>query len=270
MRNIGSYIIIIVLIINVVNIGIFYKKEFKNLKEEIFKILNNTCKKKTKHFKSLKRKSKSNINLISLNINKNMEINKSSTNNDSITNKKKEINNKIKNTNTSKNNNSLRIFKRKTGKNKSKKIELNGLTDNEINSFNFEKALKYDNRTYYEYYISLLKTKHLLIFTRNDYNSPIIKICLFFFSFSLLFVVNSLFFQEKKIQKIYKNNGYFDFIYEIPQVCYSAIISSIINYLLKYFALSEKKIIDLKRTKNIQIVTEIRKALIIKFILFYI
>ncbi len=34
--------------------------------------------------------------------------------------------------------------------------------------------------------------------------------------------------------------------------------------------MSEKKIIDLKRTKNIQIVTEIRKALIIKFILFYI
>ena len=170
-RNIGSYIIIIVLIINVVNIGIFYKKEFKNLKEEIFKILNNTCKEKTKHFKSLKRKSKSNINLISLNINKNMEINKSSTNNDSITNKKKEINNKIKNTNTPKNNNSLRIFNRKKGKKKSKKIELNGLTDNEINSLNFEKALKYDNRTYYEYYISLLKTKHLLIFTfitRND------------------------------------------------------------------------------------------------------
>ena len=58
------------------------------------------------------------------------------------------------------------------------------LVDKEINAFKYEEALKYDKRTYIQYYISLLKLKHLLIFcfiTKNDYNSRIIKICLFFF-----------------------------------------------------------------------------------------
>ena len=49
-------------------------------------------------------------------------------------------------------------------------------TDSEINGFSYEKALKCDKRTYIQYYISLLKTKHLLIFTfypMKDYNSMI-------------------------------------------------------------------------------------------------
>ena len=51
-------------------------------------------------------------------------------------------------------------------------------TDSEINGFSYEKALKCDKRTYIQYYISLLKTKHLLIFTfypMKDYNSMILK-----------------------------------------------------------------------------------------------
>ena len=66
--------------------------------------------------------------------------------------------------------------------------------DYEINSLTYEKALKIDKRTYFEYYISLLKMKHPLIFTfytRNDYNSYIIKICLFLFSFSLSITINA-------------------------------------------------------------------------------
>ena len=81
---------------------------------------------------------------------------------------------------TNKNKN-LKIEKKKTKINE----ELYNLIDKEINSLTYEEALKYDKRSYIQYYLSLLKTKHLLIFsfiTKNEYNSRVIKICLFFFA----------------------------------------------------------------------------------------
>ena len=41
----------------------------------------------------------------------------------------------------------------------------------------YEKAIKYDKRTYCEYYLSLIQTKHILIFyfyNNSYYNSRII------------------------------------------------------------------------------------------------
>ena len=37
--------------------------------------------------------------------------------------------------------------------------------DYEINNLSYDEALKYDKRSYCKYYLSLLRTKHLLIFT---------------------------------------------------------------------------------------------------------
>ena len=45
--------------------------------------------------------------------------------------------------------------------------------DEEKNNLNYELALRYDKRTYFEYYLSLLKTKHPFIFSfcySKDYN----------------------------------------------------------------------------------------------------
>ena len=58
----------------------------------------------------------------------------------------------------------------------------------EINSMEFEDAFKFDNRNYFQYYISLLKYNHPLMFsfgTYNDYN-PRMK---YFYSFSLLVLI---------------------------------------------------------------------------------
>jgi len=46
--------------------------------------------------------------------------------------------------------------------------------DTELNLLSYKEALKSDKRKYFEYYISLLRTRHLLIFSffnGNDYNS---------------------------------------------------------------------------------------------------
>ena len=61
------------------------------------------------------------------------------------------------------------------------------------------------------YYISLLKTKHNLIFTffNNDYNSTIIKIDLFFIGFTIDYIVNALFYDDNTMHNIYENKGQF-------------------------------------------------------------
>ena len=117
--------------------------------------------------------------------------------------------------------------------------------------------------------------KHPLIFTfytSNDFNSPIIKICLFLFSFSLYITVNSLFFTDSTIHKIYEDEGDFNFVYQIPQILYSLIISSIINALLSFLSLTQNNILEMKKKEtNINLeFSKTRKSLKIKFIFFFI
>ena len=109
------------------------------------------------------------------------------------------INNlELKNTNLISNIKSIKKSDKKININKSK-IILNFI-DYELNTLLYEEALFYDKRTYFQYYWSLLKKKHLLLFeiiTSNDYNSRIIKFCLFIFSFSQYYAGNAFFFTEK-------------------------------------------------------------------------
>ena len=146
-------------------------------------------------------------------------------------------------------------------------------TDYELNNLKYEEALQNDKRTYLEYYISLLRIKHLLIFTfitNNDYNSRIIKICLFFFFFTLEYSVNSLFYRDPKIQKIYNDKGKYYLVYQIPQICYSTIISGLITYFIKFMSLSQNYIISLKHSENLDSYSKIKKCLYIKFAIFFI
>ena len=93
-----------------------------------------------------------------------------------------------------------------------------------MNDLSYKLALKYDKRTYLMYYCSLLKTQHNFIFTffnNNDYNSKIIKIDLFFISFSIYYAVNAPFFNDELLHDIYVNKGSFNFINQLPQIIYS-------------------------------------------------
>ena len=107
----------------------------------------------------------------------------------------------------------------------------------------------------------------------KDYNLLSIKIGLLIFSFCLYFTVNAFFFTDKTMHKIYEDKGVFNFLYQLPQILYSTLISSVINIIIKYFALSEKSIINLKTIKNklkaFEKSVELNRNLMIKFNLFY-
>ena len=76
------------------------------------------------------------------------------------------------------------------------------------------------------------------------------------------------------MHKIYEDGGSFDFIYQIPQIIYSSLISSVINVLIKNLSLSEKNILTIKHEKFINNLekraNEVIKFLNIKFKIFFI
>ena len=150
------------------------------------------------------------------------------------------------------------------------------LYDYEKNYLTYNEALKYDNRTYFQYYLSLLRAKHILFLAfcpNRDYNSQIIKTSLFFFSFSLYYTINALFFTDSTIHQIHESSGKFDFLYQLPQIIYSSIISAFINALIKFLSLTQRNILNLKDElwlKNYQKrIENTIKCLKIKFISFY-
>ena len=149
---------------------------------------------------------------------------------------------------TNKPNDEISKVKLNTQKN-NLKYKLINLTDYELNVLDYKKALIIDKRTYFQFYISLIKTRHILIFTffsYNDYNSVIIKISFFFFSIALFFTTNALFFNDSIIHRIKEDKGSFILDYQIPQIVYSSLISSVINTLMKSLYLTEKNIIEIK------------------------
>ena len=161
----------------------------------------------------------------------------------------------------------------KTKNNEKNKMKV--YNDGELNSLSYKEAIKIDHRTYLQYYWSLLKTKHIILFTffyNTDYNELIIKICLFLFNLALYFTVSACFFTDDTMHNIYAAKGAFKIISELPQMIYSVLISSVINTIVKTLSLSEKEIINLKRKKLDNPKKELMNVLNcfkIKYLVFY-
>ena len=151
------------------------------------------------------------------------------------------------------------------------------LKDFEMNSLIYKQALKLDHRNYWQYYISLLKYNHPILFSFgpfDDYNSKVIKSFLFFFSFCLDFAVNALFFTDDNMHKIYEDKGKFNLLYQIPQILYSTLISRFIDSFIKNFALSQDNIVQFKEEAQKKDLEKKYKKFLrilkIKFIIFFI
>ena len=145
----------------------------------------------------------------------------------------------------------------------------------ELNSLDYQDALKLDKRNFCQYYGSLLKYNHPFIFSfipYNDYNSKIIRLFLFFFSFCIDLTINALFFTDEAMHKIHEEKGQFDFLFQIPQILYSSLISRFINYLIRKLALSQDAIVGLKQERKISKTTKktLLRILKFKFILYFI
>jgi len=149
--------------------------------------------------------------------------------------------------------------------------------DTELNELPYLRARILDKRTYCEFYLSLLKTRHILIFSfffSNDYNSKIIKIYLFFFIAIINFSVNSLFFNDSTMHEIYEDDGDFDFVYQIPQIIICSLISGVLSSIFKLLSLTERDILLLKQIKKNETIKAKKENILgkikIKFFAFFV
>ena len=177
------------------------------------------------------------------------------------------------------NNNSNENKKENNGKNKNKDIKINEImkyNDRELNDLNYRIALKYDKRTFCQFYFSLLRTDHLLMKVSNkrDYNSRAVKVYLCLYNFGLSFAVNALFFDDETVEQIFIDSGKFNILYQIPQIIYSSVISFFFCIIIDILALCEESILELKNEKvSKDTMNHAKKVFIIlqiKFLYFFI
>ena len=275
--NIGSYSSLIVILLSIIESIIFCASGFNILYSQmktLTQIKNNKSKiikknfkrknfppKKIKNKKS-KNKSKSKKRMMNFSSRKDLDLNKDI----------KELDSNPIMTNEYKNED----IKRKRGK--LNKINLiYKYNDYEINSLSYEEALEIDKRTCTEYYLSLIRIKQLLIFTfytKTDYNSRIIKINLFFFFLILYFAVNAIFFNDSTMHQIFEDKGKFNFIYHIPQMLYSTVISAVIKMVIEKLSLTEKNLLEIKQEKGydkaIKRMNQTLRTVKIKFSIYFI
>ena len=129
----------------------------------------------------------------------------------------------------------------------------NNFSDFELNELRYLQAIKYDKRSYFRYYWSLIRREHLIVFTffsYNDYNILSIKLSKFIFALATDFALNVVFFFDDTMSKIYLDYGKYNFIAQIPQAIYSTIVSEVLDVLLRYLCLTEKDMYRLKKLEQ--------------------
>ena len=315
LKNIGSYILLLIILIHMISTIFFYKCGYYFLENNIKNLIKKKKKEKpnksTKKFineiktktKNISKKSKTEKTKPKVKKNKNKNKIKKQAN--PLKKKKNKKNLVINQFNININNSNSKSFsklkskdtdifspqskknfntKKMKSSNKDKKNKLtnkisplNKYSDFELNLMEYNDALFIDNRTYFQYYFSLLKTKHPIIFTfcyNKDYNSLIIKICLFSLSFAIYYLFNAIFFNYSIIHIIYKDGGSYNLSYLFPIIIYAFLISYYINVIIKFFALSERNLLQLKNQKSIKqmnnLVPKVLRCLIIKYISYFV
>ena len=295
--NTAFYILLFIIAFFVIIGIIFCCKGYNDLKETIdeiiYKMFSEKKRKKTNKFRNKKNKEKNKGKNPprKLKLNNSMKVKSSDKNNYYVGNKIMNRNMKKNNSRTinkninNKNNND--ISNNKNGSKSMSSMDTlneddsfsNDLFDNdyELNLLNFSEALKYDKREFREYYCSLICQKQIIVFSFfniGDYTSGIIKKFIFFLSFALHYASNALFFNDNIMHQIYEDNGSYNFIYQLPFICYSFIISNVaLRIIMETLVLVEKNILEIKRQKT-RILAEEQKnkclrCILIKYISFF-
>ena len=175
---------------------------------------------------------------------------------------------------TSKVINKIRKKKKKIPMNQEIKIQYN---DYELNSLDYNSAIIYDKRTFCEYYLFLFKIKNIILFSfcpMKDYNSMIIRTCIFSLSFAIYYALNFVFFTDDTMHTIYEIGGKYDFVYFLPNISISFFVGYYITVILKIIFLSERNIflIRIQPTTSLayDMAEKTKKNFIIKYTVFFI
>ena len=128
-------------------------------------------------------------------------------------------------------------------------INIKDYLSTENDDMDFDDILEKDKRKFFQYLFHSIKLKHLVVnsFFVNDYIKPkSIKIFIFVLTNIFYFLFNGLYYREPYIIELYyikDNESFFGFIprtYE--RLLYTSYVTFIINTLIDWFIIEEKKI----------------------------
>ena len=180
------------------------------------------------------------------------------------------------------------IYKTKTQKNiqedeKSENSQLYNYENDELNDLPFEKALKYDKRSFCKYYGYILLSSHIILnvlFIHNDYNLFVVKLGLLFMTFPINLTMNIFFYTSKSIKLNYMNalDDISTFWNNIDNSIYSSLLSTSFLIILKFICLTHGSVralrtmrdVDKAQNKSICILRCIKIRITIYFILSFI
>ena len=142
----------------------------------------------------------------------------------------------------------------------------------EPENMDYDDAIKKDKRKMCEIFVDNLKSEQISIntFYTNDPLKPrSIKLLLFILDIDLYFFINGLFFTEDFIiDLLKKKNNFFSLIERLSErLLYIALVGIIINYIIDFFFIEEKKIKGIfRREKNNLVILKFEINRIIKII----
>ena len=277
--NSGFFILLFILACFLIIFIIFCIRGKQNLINKIDEIIY----KKFKKDKNKIEKNKSKPNILSNNIN-----NRNNLHGNILTRKKKGTT-KIKKKNNKNNKIKSDKFIKPTLENKaelkliSKVANISQeklskkLNDYELNTLEYGEAFNYDKRTYCDYYLSLIRTKQMIIFSLcsfDDYNSGIIKKYVLFLYFAFHYTSSAVFFTDKTMHQIVEDKGSFNFSYQMKFILFSSIISTICLRIFLLLIKTEKEIVTIKNEQNKNVINiqkeKIIKCINIKYSIFFV
>ena len=278
--NYGFFIMSAINLLLIISKIIFWIKSYKKTKNDLFnmstilKSIDSNSNKSNENNKSILKKKENSTKKKLKNNNKSKLFKQRKTRN--INNSSNNINFSHKNILRNNNNNTnfindIRQITQDTSSNR-----LNIVKILKFKSYNLD--IKYIKELFEqkEFELNSLEYKDAfkLDCTYDDYNSQIIKIFLFFFSFSSDLAINALFFNDDTMHKIYQDKGEYNLIYQLPKILLSTLISKIIDTLIKNLALFQDNIVVLKYERNKNKIKKvydyILKIIKIKFHIFFI
>ena len=147
-------------------------------------------------------------------------------------------------------------------------------TDNEMNYLSYESAIRLDKRTFCQYYLSLIRTKQIIVFcfTKNDFNSRIIKIGYVLIIYSLFLTMNALFIEDSSLHNLHILEGTIEYKYHFIKVLYPTLICFFLSKFLQSFIFTETDILRIRKNDGKESEEKIRKVCFVvgvKCILFF-
>ena len=83
-----------------------------------------------------------------------------------------------------------------------------------------------------------------------------------------------MFYTDTMMHQIYIESGAFNFIYQLPEIIYSSIITAVLSFIIKTLGFCQNNILEIKKSKKEEALdTKVKKELIkirVKIVLFFI